>query len=305
LFGTALLSFACSRVRDLDSLIVLRALHGAVAAGPAVFAPGIAKALFDERGAVRAIGALGSIEALAPAIAPLIGAWLLSIGGWTLSFLMISGLAVLIALVILCAGQLPRLARRQAGSYRRLLGDPVFLRYMLSQSLVVGGLLVFVFGMPAVFVHAFGGELRHFIVMQVCGIAGFMLAANLAGHYVHRLGAERLIVVGSAVAALGAALLLAYAAAGGRDPWVITALFVPVNTGLGIRGPSGFYRAILASKGDDARGAALVILGMLGAAALGTALAAPTVAAGFAPLAATALVMHGLACLCLLLPRLR
>src|SRR5688500_9037839 len=64
---TGIVSFACAWAPGIGWLIVLRALQGAVASGPAVFAPAIARAMFDEARAVRAIGALGSIESLAPA----------------------------------------------------------------------------------------------------------------------------------------------------------------------------------------------------------------------------------------------
>ncbi len=91
------------------------------------------------------------------------------------------------------AGSLPQTARRERGSYLSLARDATFLRYCLSQALTLGGLLTFVFGMPAVLVHALGGQMRDFIVMQACGIAGFMLSANWSGHAVGRIGAERLI----------------------------------------------------------------------------------------------------------------
>jgi MFS family permease len=194
--GTAvgLIAFACTRARDINTLIVLRALQGAVAAGPVVYAPGIVRAMFDDARAVRAFGLLGSIEAL--------------------------------------AGSLPQTARRERGSYASLLVDAVFLRYALSQAFVLGGLLTFVFGMPAV--------------------------------------------------------------------------FVPVNAGLGLRGPPGFFRAVVAARNDDARGAALVILGILGAAAIGTTLAAPFVGSGLVHLAAIAAGFQLLAVITLgLLPRLQ
>ena len=301
---TGLVSFACAASTDIATLIALRAVQGAVASGPAVFAPAIVKALFDEAGAVRAIGLLGSIESLAPALAPILGVWLLALGGWDLSFELIGGLAVLLAIAFALFPALPQAARRPSGSYRRLLGDPVYLRYALSHALTLGGLLVFVFGAPAAIVRGMGGALSSFIVMQVCGIATFIVAANLAGTLAARHGAERMIAIGTATCAAGALAILAYLLAGGGDMWIVTALFVPMNLGLGLRGPPGFFRAVIASHGDDARGAALVILGVVGATALGTAAVAPFVEQGLtAPaLAATGIEIGAL--LFLLLPRL-
>jgi DHA1 family bicyclomycin/chloramphenicol resistance-like MFS transporter len=302
---TALVSFACAWAPSIGWLIGLRALQGAVASGPAVFAPAIARAMFDEARAVRAIGALGSIESLAPALAPILGVWLLALGGWQLSFELIGAVALALAAINLALPLIPQTGRRTAARYALLLRDKVFLRYALSQAFVLGGLLVFVFGAPAVMVHSFGGSIADFIIMQVSGIATFILAANFAGSLAARFGAERMIGVGTAMATAGAAGMLVYALAGGASTIVITALFVPINSGLGLRGPPGFYRAVVASHGDDARGSALVILFIMAATALGTAAVAPFIEQGLAPLAAAAFVLEvaALACL-LLLPRL-
>jgi len=108
------------------------------------------------------------------------------------------------------------------------------------------------------------------------------------------------ILAGTAFAAAGAVGQFGYALAGGTSVWVITALFVPVNSGLGLRGPPGFFRAILAAHGDDARGSALVILFVLGAAAIGTALVSPWIERGSVPVAGAALVLHLIALGCLL-----
>ena len=86
---TGLVSLAAAAAPSMGALVTLRILQGAVAAAPAVYAPAIVRLLFDERGAIRAMGALGSIEGLAPALAPILGAWLLTIGGWRLSFALV------------------------------------------------------------------------------------------------------------------------------------------------------------------------------------------------------------------------
>ena len=305
LLAAGLVSLACAVAPDIGTLIALRALQGAVAAGPVVFAPGIVRAMFDEAGTVRALGALGSIESLAPALAPLLGVWLLTLGGWPVSFGLMGTVALALAAAIALLGLVPQAARRQRGSYARLLTDPVFLRYALSQACVLGGLLVFVFGAPAVFVRALGHTLADFILMQIVGIATFIVAANAAGRLVGRFGAERLIGFGTGLSALGAGAILLYALAGGTNPLIVTVLFVPVNTGLGLRGPPGFFRAVVAAQGDDARGSALVILGILAATALGTTVVAPFIESGLIPLATAAFALQIAAIAALLLPRLR
>jgi len=65
---------------------------------------------------------------------------------------------------------------------------------------------------------------------------------------------------------------------------------VPLNVGLGLRGPPGFHRAVVAARGDDARGAALVVVAILGSTAAGTAIVAPFITHGLVPIALAAFV---------------
>ena len=302
----ALLSAAAALAGNLPLLIALRFLQGVAAACAAVVTPGMVRALYSESGAIRALGLLGSLESLAPAIAPLIGVWLLERYGWRGSFLVTAGAAVLLCLAVLLVRPLmPALQGRDSRlGYWLLLRNRAFQRQALSQGLALASLLVFVFAMPTVFVVALAGTLRDFILMQIIGIASFILAANLSGRLVDRFGAERIIRSGSLLALAGALLLLAYALAGGRAAPVIWVLFVPFNMGFGFRGPPAFFLALQASEGDDGRASALIILYVMLFTAAGTALLAPVVARGLAPAAAAAALLGALSLLWLrVLPR--
>jgi DHA1 family bicyclomycin/chloramphenicol resistance-like MFS transporter len=301
---TAILSLACATAHSIEVLVAYRALQGAAAAGPAVFAPALIRATLPSEQAVRALGLVGSVESLAPALAAALGAALLTVGSWQLSFHALAVLAAVLAVAISVCGPLPQTSRRNEGSYARLLRDTAFLRYALSQAFVLGGLLVFVLGMPAVFVRVLGGTVNDFITMQVLGIPTFIVAANLSGRVVARYGAEGVITAGTCLAT-GALAQLCYALAGGSSTLVITVLLLPVNIGLGLRGPPGFYRAVLAAHSDDARGSALVVLFILGVTAGGTALGSPWIESGTVPLAALTLLLELAAIACLAaLPRL-
>jgi len=293
LMAYALLSAAALLAPNLEALIVLRFAQGAAGAAAAVFAPGIIRHLFDDKGSVKALGLLASIESVVPALAPLIGVYLLMAFGWQGSFVSIALLSALIALAVwalrsrLPAVQTARKADAASG-YGTLAMDTVFLRYALSQAFTLGALLIFVFGAPSVITGSLGGQLSDFIVLQICGVSFFIFGANIAGRLSERWGAETVIMGGSALSAIGAVFILFYGLVGGTNPLVLAALFVPMNLGLGFRGPPGFFHAVLASKGDDARGAALVLLAVLLTTAGGTALAAPFITQGLVPLTAIA-----------------
>ena len=303
----ALVSLACMAAPSLPALVGLRFAQGLTSSAAAVFAPGMIRAMFSEEKAVGALGFMASIESLIPALAPVLGVWLLVAFGWKSSFLVLGALSLgVAALVTLLRHRMPAPpSTRAPGSYLRHLINPIFLRYALSQAFTLGGLLIFVFGAPAMITKGLGGDLGDFIIMQVTGIAFFIAGSNFAGKLAARLGPEVMILFGSVLSAAGLLGILGYALAGESDPLALAALFVPVNLGLGFRGPPGFYRAVVAARGDDARGSALVLVAILTTTAAGTAVAAPFVTLGMAPLAAIAAAVSCASVLCLIaLPKL-
>ncbi|QRY70533.1 MFS transporter (plasmid) [Ensifer sp. PDNC004] len=295
-------SLACAFSPDITALIALRFIQGVASAAAPVFGPGLIRQLFTDKAAVRAIGFLGSVESLVPALAPIFGVLLLSHFGWQSSFELLGVLTLLAAVLILVLG-LPQEEKTSdtRGSYGQLLTDRIFMRYALSQALTLGGLLTFVFGAPTVIVASMGGSLNDFIIMQVINISGFIIVANLTARIAERFGAENVILTGTVMAALSALALLAYGLTGGTNTLILPLLFTPMAIGLGLRGPIGFYRGILASGANNARGSALIVFFIFMITTLGTVIAAPIIAAGLAALAFVATAIHLLSVVLLLL----
>ncbi|PCI32931.1 MAG: MFS transporter [Alphaproteobacteria bacterium] len=279
-----LMSFLCLLAEDIWVLVGLRFIQGAVSTAPAVIAPGMIRQIFSEIGAVRAISLLGSIESLVPALAPILGVWLSGQFGWTASFWLTAGLALVICLVLLRYPRLlpghPAHSSRDLGGYGKLLKNKTYLRYGMSHACVLGGLLVFVFSLPVVIIETMGGRIDNFIYIQVCGVTSFIIMSNLTGTVVKHYGAELAISLGTTMATCSALFLVIYAGFGGNDPWVLIPAFIPLNAGLGLRGGPGFMKALEAAEHDDARGSALIILAVTVIASLGTAALAPFISSG-------------------------
>jgi len=302
----AIASLACALSPDIWNLVVLRFVRGTASAAAPVFGPAIIRQIFNVKSGVRTIGFLGSVESLVPALAPNLGVLLLAKFGWQSSFELVGIVAIVAAALIFVLGlpRQPKVTGAQC-SYRALILDPVFMRYALSQAMALVGLVVFVFGTPAVIVGTMGGTLDHFIAMQVCGVLGFIVAANLTSRCAERWGAERIIFFGAAMALASGATILAYALAGGNDSTLLPALFLPMNVGLGLRGPLGFYRGIVASGTNSARGSALIVFFILAMTSLGTIIAAPLINQGLWALSAVSCAIHALSVdLLRLLPRI-
>lgn len=287
---------------SLEVLILLRFAQGAFGSGPAVFAPGFINGMYPQNRTAQMFARLYSIESLTPALAPIAGVYLLSLGGWTLSFTILGIAGIVVAGIFGLFGRSLPVSRDTPAhhqSYWTILTNRAFMRYAISQSFALGGLLIFVFGAPAVMTGPLGMTLTHFVILQVVGIAMFIAGANVSSRLAARFGTERVILTGTGVLALAFLLLLAYALAGGESLAVMVGLWIFVNLGFGTRGPIGFHQAILASAGDHSRAAALVISGILGTTAAGTAVVAPFITIGLWPLALGGAVITVLAVLVL------
>ncbi|AXV16566.1 MFS transporter [Neorhizobium sp. SOG26] len=300
LFG--LISVLAVFAPTLESLVAFRFAQGAFGSGPAVFAPGFIQGLFTGDKAAGMFGRLGSIESLTPALAPVAGALLLSMGGWETSFLVLGALAIFCAIAcVVYSHALPdrTVPLETHRSYLSILRDAVFLRHALSQAFSLAAILIFVFGAPVVMTEIMGGGIEDFILLQICGIAIFILASNLSSTLASKFGVERMICLGTAALFAAFLLILAYVQFGGSSLAVIVPIWVITNGAFGLRGPIGFHQAIVASKGDHSRGAALVVAGILGFTAAGTAIAAPFLELGWWPLALASCLSAALAFLCL------
>lgn len=299
IFGAT--SAACAISPGIGVLIALRFVQGAASAAAPVFGPGLIRQLFTDKAAVRAVGFMGSVESLVPALAPIVGAALVASFGWRSSFEVLAALTGLAAVLIAILGlPLEERASKVAGSYAQLLRNPVFMRYALSQALTLGGLLTFVFGAPIVIIETMDGTISDFIVMQVVNVAGFILMANLTARIAERFGTEKVILFGTSISALGAIALLVYGWAGGASTWMLPVLFAPMALGLGLRGPIGFYRGIVASGDDNASGAALIVFFIFMTTMLGTSIAAPFITSGLWTLALVSTSIHVLSVVTLL-----
>lgn len=291
LFAYAIMSGLATYAATLNELSFIRFFQGFAAAAPAVFAPVMIKSMYDQNSTIAMLGRIGSIESMAPALAPIIGAWLLSAFGWKSSFYVTAIIALILGLVWILR-QETRLSfghtKRSAAGYTSLLMDFEFMRYALSHAFTLGGLLIIVFAAPALIINSMNGELADFVIMQVLGISFFIVSANFSHIWVARFGEDKTILVGSAISAFGCVSIFGMGLFSSASIEVLWFLFIFVNTGLGVRAPPGFYKALQAASSNEARGSALVVLFTMFTAALGTAAVAPFIEDGLTLIAALA-----------------
>lgn len=221
---------------DLPTLLVMRAVQGASAGAGQIISRAMVSDLFERSLAQRVMSHIAMIFGLAPALAPIVGGWILAVGHWRSIFWFLCGFGLMLALLVLVL--LPeshppedrsplRLGPLAAGLWgvwtdrdgRRLALAGMFnfagmFTYIASASLFVVGLLN-------------GGE-QDFWVLFVPLIGGMVTGSWFTGRMAGRIGGGRLATIGYVISSVGAVGNLALALAPGTQglPWSV--LFLPV-----------------------------------------------------------------------------
>jgi MFS family permease len=279
----ALVAFSATFADNLPELSAIRFMQGFVVAAPAVFAPMMIKSMYGSKDSVAMLGRLGSIESITPALAPILGAWLLAAFDWRFSFYLSASVSLCLGCFWFAAGGTHTQygqSKRSRDGYLPLLLNSHFLRNSLSQALTLGALLIVVFAAPTIVTHALGGDISDFIIMQVLGIALYVFMANTSHILIGKYGDRRTILAGTTISAFGCLGIFCLSLFWKPPIWTLWFFFCFVNLGMGIRGPAGFFRALQASGENDSRGSALTILFIMMTVALGTVAVSPFIEDG-------------------------
>lgn len=231
-------SVASALAPNLATLLVLRALQGASAGAGVIISRAVVGDLFVNAEAQRVMSHIAMIFGLAPALAPIVGGWLLLVGPWQAIYWFLAGFGVL--LVVLTVFLLPeshpaerRTPLRVGPLVRGLWSvwrDRDGRRLALAGSFNFAGMFTYIAAAPLfVFNLICGGE-QDFWVLFVPLIGGMVVgsyvASRLAGHLAPGATANLGYAISCAAAAVN--LVLAVLPPTQGLPWAVLAL--PVYT---------------------------------------------------------------------------
>jgi DHA1 family bicyclomycin/chloramphenicol resistance-like MFS transporter len=190
----ALASVGCALAPNIETLWFFRALQGASAGAGNVVARAMVRDLFEGVAAQRVMAQVQMIFGIAPAVAPIIGGWLLGIH-WQAIFIFLSiyAIAALGAAQVLLPETVPpekrvALSTKQVISgYKQAFGDAEFTKLVFAVGANFAGFFVYVLAAPVFLIehlklnaHQFG----YMFIPTVCGmIFGSYLARHAAGKY--------------------------------------------------------------------------------------------------------------------------
>lgn len=248
LFGVALFvvaSLACAAAQSLPVFMICRFVQGAGAASTTVtFA--IIRDLFGGASARAKIGKVLIAVNVMTVIAPSAGAGLLTLGNWRLVYLTQAGIGIMLSLAVLVgltesAGldHGGRLLAAAAKSYLRVLTHPVSMPYIVVGAISGATVFAYVTGSSLFFIEV--ARLppgQYGLIFSGCS-AAVMSGAFLDGRLGHGgISPARVVMIGLAVSAAAASILLLITLAGWTPPGTVATLLMVVAFAFGMIMPN-------------------------------------------------------------------
>ncbi|EPX8933154.1 purine nucleoside transporter PunC [Morganella morganii] len=157
LMGLSLFALSCLAmvwVSTPAQLLLLRFVQAVSVCSAAVTWQALVIDRYDDHRAQRVFAAIMPLVALSPALAPLLGAWLLNHGGWHEIFLVLGGITLLVLIPTLMLKEKHHIApgavktEKQKISFFRLLKSPVYSGNVLIYAACSAGFFAWLTGSP-------------------------------------------------------------------------------------------------------------------------------------------------------------
>jgi DHA1 family bicyclomycin/chloramphenicol resistance-like MFS transporter len=168
-------SMVCSFSPTVPLMMASRLVQGFAGGWAMVIARSVVVDLTDGARMVRAMNVVAAVAGTAPVVGPLLGALVLSVSHWRVSFWLVAGLAaVMLAAVALVMPESLPVVRRQAGGLGRLLGAT---GEVLSSRVFSGHLVVFAFSMGTTFAYVASSA---YVLQSMHGLSALQYSVDFA-----------------------------------------------------------------------------------------------------------------------------
>ena len=211
----ALASAGCALAEDLPTLLAFRALQGLSSGVGLIVGRAVIRDVLHGPAAQRLMSQVSMIFGVAPAIAPIIGGWILGWSHWPMIFWFL----VLFAVVLIVAtwsvlpethppsARLPFVPRSLLRDYAAIFVNPRFQRLAAAASFNFGALFLYIASAPVFVLEMLRLDGRHLDETQfgwffVPTIGGMIAGAFVSGRAAGRLSADASVRIGFACSAL-------------------------------------------------------------------------------------------------------
>ncbi|MBR7799937.1 multidrug effflux MFS transporter [Undibacterium fentianense] len=197
-------SFGCASAHTVHYLWVFRIMQGVAAGAGMVIGRAIVRDLYEGAPAERLLSMVTMIFSIAPAIAPIIGGWVVYHSDWRTIFLLLFVYTVL--LLIACYRYLPEslpMEKRQAfnvdflwNSYRDVFKSPGFHFMAGTIACNFAGLFLFISSAPAFITQHLKLDAQSFGWQFIPMVGGIFLGSLVANRLAGRLKIARQVAIG-------------------------------------------------------------------------------------------------------------
>jgi DHA1 family bicyclomycin/chloramphenicol resistance-like MFS transporter len=214
----AVASLACAAVHSVEYLWIFRMLQGVSAGAGVVIGRAIIRDLYAGADAERMLSLVTMIFSISPAIAPVIGGWIVTLSNWRTIFLFLFVFTV--CLLWLCYRLLPEtlpIPRRQPfnpqslwRNYRQIFGSSLFQLKAGAIAFNFSGLFIYVAAAPVLMTHHLGLGPQDFGWMFIPSVAGIFLGALAANRMAGRIQVRVQVLMGFALLMLSGVFNVGY-----------------------------------------------------------------------------------------------
>ncbi len=210
-------SLVCASAPTIEILLVGRVVQGLSAGTGVIVCRAMVRDLFEGADAQRLMSNISILFAIAPAIAPLIGGWILLFFDWhgIFFFLAVFSFLLLLASALWLPETLP-VAKRQSmhpvtlwHAYSKVFAHHEFRRLSVANALNFNAGFMYVLAAPVFLIRHLGLSAQSFGVMFIPVVLGMMIGSFVSGRCAGRISPLRTIQYGYGLMGLAAVINLA------------------------------------------------------------------------------------------------
>jgi DHA1 family bicyclomycin/chloramphenicol resistance-like MFS transporter len=259
-------SVVCALTPSIGIMMVARFVQGFAGGWAMVIGRAVIVDLAVGAQLVRVLNVIAAVGGIAPIAGPLLGAVILQVSGWRMSFWAVAVLGVAMLLAVLVAVPESLAAERRHGgglrafatAGRRVLANRRYVGYLLVSGSAMGALFAYVATSAFVLQSMNGLSPIAYSVDFAANAAGMTVAALVAARLVGRIATRKVILAGQVAALAAGVAMLAGALWFGTPLLLAIVCFLALMTAQGLIGPNGGAMASAEVPGHPGTGSALL-----------------------------------------------
>jgi DHA1 family bicyclomycin/chloramphenicol resistance-like MFS transporter len=199
-----LASVGCALAQSIGQLIFFRVVQGLSTGAGIVVARAIIRDMYAPSQAQKVMSQVTIFFGVAPAIAPMVGGWLLIHASWHAIFWFLGGVGVVLWVTIFrllpetlhVDQRQPFHPKNLLAGYWQLGSDPRFFLLALASGIPFNGMFLYVLSAPVYLGEILGMQPQQFFWFFLLNIGGIMVGALISGRMAGKMAPKRQIRMG-------------------------------------------------------------------------------------------------------------